>query len=69
MASLPKAGSPNYREWRALYGSAVGMARGELGYPEPGAMVIGSLIGAPVGDKMVRWWPNEDARNLTIGAR
>jgi dienelactone hydrolase len=67
-ASLPKPGSANYQRWLALHDSAVRMARGELGYPEPGAMVIGSLVGAPVGDQMLRWWPNEDARNITIPA-
>jgi fermentation-respiration switch protein FrsA (DUF1100 family) len=41
------------------------MARGEVGYPEPGAQVIGSLIGAPLGNKMARWWPTEDARVVT----
>jgi fermentation-respiration switch protein FrsA (DUF1100 family) len=31
-------------------------------------VVIGSLIGAPVGSRMSRWWPNEAAREVTTPA-
>src|SRR5262249_9393508 len=39
---------------------ATRMARGELGYPEPGAVVIGSLRGAPVRAKLLDYAPVED---------
>jgi hypothetical protein len=44
------------------------MARGEAGYPEPGAQVVGSLIGAPIGDKLLRWTPGDDAPNVTAAS-
>lgn len=47
---------------------ATRMARGEIGYPAPGAQEIGNLRGAPVGDKLLRWWPNDEAQYLTIPA-
>jgi dienelactone hydrolase len=40
---------------------ATRMARGELGYPEPGAVVIGSLRGAPIRAKLLDYAPVEDA--------
>jgi dienelactone hydrolase len=40
---------------------ATQMARGELGYPEPGAVVIGSLHGAPIRAKLLGYAPVEDA--------
>lgn len=40
------------------------MARGEVPYPEPGAQVVGALIGAPIGDKFLRWTPGDDAPNV-----
>lgn len=43
------------------YVQAARMARGEAGYPEPGAQVVGSLVGAPIGDKLTRWFPGDDA--------
>jgi uncharacterized protein len=36
-------------------------ARGELGYPEPGAKVIGNLRGAPISEKLMNYAPIEDA--------
>jgi len=47
---------------------ATRMARGELGYPPPGERLPDNLVGAPVGDKLLRWWPNEDASQLTAAA-
>lgn len=41
-------------------GEATRMARGELGYPEPGAVVIGSLHGAPIRARMLDYAPVED---------
>jgi dienelactone hydrolase len=46
---------------RALtLGEATRMARGEAGYPEPGAVVIGNLRGAPIRAKMLNYAPVED---------
>jgi uncharacterized protein len=36
-------------------------ARGEIGYPEPRAKVVGNLIGAPIRDKLVHYVPFEEA--------
>jgi hypothetical protein len=36
-------------------------ARGEIGYPKPGAKVIGSLVGAPVHERLMHYAPVEDA--------
>lgn len=36
-------------------------ARGEIGYPEPGARVIGNLRGAPIRGKLARYAPVDDA--------
>ena len=40
---------------------ATRLARGEGQYPDPKAKAIGNLIGAPVGDKLLRWWPNAES--------
>jgi hypothetical protein len=53
---------------RAARDRATRMARGELGYPVPYDRVVGKLTGAPVGDKVLRWWPNEEASHLTAAA-
>ncbi len=39
-------------------------ARGELGYPEPRARVIGNLIGAPIRNKMLHYAPVEEAARV-----
>ncbi len=36
-------------------------ARGEIGFPKPGAKVIGNLRGAPLRDKLMHYAPVEDA--------
>jgi dienelactone hydrolase len=64
----PKPGTPGYEFWVRRHEAGVRMARGELGYPEPGAIAFGSLIGTPVGNKLSRWWPNEAARDVTAPA-
>lgn len=48
--------------------AAARMARGEAGYPEPGAQVVGALVGAPIGDKLLRWTPGDDAARVTAPA-
>ena len=53
---------------RAARDRATRMARGEQGYPQPYAQVLGSLTGAPVGDKLLRWWPNEESSYVTAAA-
>lgn len=35
--------------------------RGELGYPEPGAVAVGNLRGAPVRERLMNYAPAEDA--------
>jgi uncharacterized protein len=64
----PKPGTPYYDYWRTRHVPGIRMARGEIGYPEPGAQTVGALIGSPLGDKMVRWWPADDARDVTTPA-
>lgn len=36
-------------------------ARGEIGYPRPGAKVVGNLRGAPVHERLMHYAPVEDA--------
>lgn len=50
----------NETERRKTYDEATKMARGELGYPAPGAKVIGNLRGAPVRARFVPYDPVED---------
>jgi dienelactone hydrolase len=40
-------------------------ARGELGYPEPGAKVIGNLRGAPIRERLMQYAPVEDVDKAT----
>src|SRR5215510_4960381 len=46
---------------KLAYEEATKRARGELGYPEPRARVVGNLIGAPIRDKLMHYAPVEDA--------
>ncbi len=48
-------------ERQKTYSEATARARGELGYPPPGARVIGNLRGAPIREKLLRYAPVEDA--------
>ena len=49
-------------EARSLtYREATRRARGEIGYPEPGAKVIGNLRGAPIREKLMNYAPVDDA--------
>jgi dienelactone hydrolase len=43
------------------YGEATRRTRGELGYPDPGATVVGNLRGAPIRERMIDYAPVEDA--------
>jgi len=43
------------------YEESTQRARGEIGYPAPGARVVGSLRGAPIRSKMLYYAPVEDA--------
>ncbi|MGD9647563.1 MAG: alpha/beta hydrolase [Pirellulales bacterium] len=43
------------------YREATQRARGEIGYPPPGARVIGNLKGAPIREKLANYAPVEDA--------
>ncbi|WP_337187974.1 alpha/beta fold hydrolase [Phenylobacterium sp.] len=52
----------------AAHAQAARLARGEARYPEPGAQVVGALIGAPIGDKLLRWAPGDDAPFVTAAA-
>jgi hypothetical protein len=43
------------------YSEGTRRARSELGYPAPGARVVGNLIGAPIREKLMCYAPAEDA--------
>src|SRR5262244_2692141 len=51
-------------ESKITYDEATRRARGELGYPEPRAKVIGNLIGAPIRDKLLHYAPVEEASKV-----
>ncbi|MBX9792171.1 MAG: alpha/beta fold hydrolase [Pirellulales bacterium] len=48
-------------EREKTYSEATQRARGEIGYPPPGARVVGNLKGAPIREKMINYAPVEDA--------
>ena len=50
-------------ERKKTYDEATRMARGELGYPAPGAKIIGNLRGAPVRAKFAVYAPVEEVNN------
>jgi dienelactone hydrolase len=47
---------------------AADMAWGRAFYPEPRAKAIGNLIGTPIGDKLLRWWPNDESAHVHVPA-
>lgn len=49
---------------KTTYDEATRRSRGELGYPEPRAKVVGNLIGAPIRDKMLHYAPVEEAAKI-----
>ncbi|MEX0678637.1 MAG: alpha/beta fold hydrolase [Pirellulales bacterium] len=48
-------------ERATTFSEAAARAHGLLGYPPPGARVIGNLRGAPIREKLVQYAPVEDA--------
>jgi C-terminal peptidase prc len=52
------------KEASITYDEATKRARGEMGYPEPRARVIGNLNGAPIRDKMLHYAPVEEAAKI-----
>ena len=48
-------------ERKLTYEESTKRARGEIGYPPPGARVIGNLRGAPIRSRMMHYAPVEDA--------
>jgi dienelactone hydrolase len=51
-------------ESKATYTEATRRARGEIGYPEPRARVVGNLMGAPIRDKLLHYAPVEEAAKV-----
>jgi uncharacterized protein len=51
-------------ESKTTYDEATKRARGELGYPEPRAKVVGNLIGAPIRDKLLHYVPADEAAKV-----
>ena len=49
---------------KITYDEATRRARGEVGYPEPRAKVVGNLIGAPIRDKLLDYAPVEEAAKV-----
>jgi dienelactone hydrolase len=68
IASRPEQNASTGPYAKAAHDQAMRMARGEVGYPAPRSKVVGGLTGAPVGDKVLRYWPNEEATHLTAAA-
>ncbi|MGA9772031.1 MAG: alpha/beta fold hydrolase [Blastocatellia bacterium] len=51
-------------ETKTTYDEATKRARGEIGYPEPRAKVVGNLIGAPIREKLLHYAPIEEAAKV-----
>ena len=47
------------------FDEAAARTHGDLGYPAPGARVIGNLRGAPIREKLMQYAPVEDAARAT----
>jgi pimeloyl-ACP methyl ester carboxylesterase len=50
----------NQGEQRKTYEEATRRARGEVGYPQPGAKIIGNLKGAPIRARFIDYAPVEE---------
>lgn len=61
--SNPLAGSVD-DQMKSAWQEATRRARGETGYPDPFARVIGNLIGAPIRDHLFLYHPVEDAQHI-----
>jgi len=48
-------------ERKRTFEDATKRTRGELGYPEPGAVQVGNLKGAPIRERLMNYAPVEDA--------
>jgi len=46
---------------RQTYDEATKRTRGEIGYPPPGAVAVGSLRGAPIRERLMNYAPVEEA--------
>lgn len=68
IASRPERAAMPGQYKTAARDQATRMARGELGYPPPRGRAFGNLLGIPVGDKALRYWPNEEAHHLAAAA-
>lgn len=55
-----RAGALPGEEGLKTYQEAAARTHGELGYPPPGARVIGNLRGAPLREKLMQYAPVED---------
>jgi dienelactone hydrolase len=53
---------------KVTYDEATKRARGEIGYPEPRARVVGNLSGAPIRDKLLHYAPVEEAAKVKDAA-
>lgn len=50
---------------REANATAARLAMGQAGYPEDRARSVGNLIGTPIGNKVARWAPVEQAHRVT----
>jgi uncharacterized protein len=63
-AAMTTLGGSVDTQLKLAYDEATKRARGEIGYPPPRQRVIGNLIGAPIRDKLMLYYPVEDAAKL-----
>src|SRR5262245_36458237 len=61
VSQVPALDSRGLGREAAAFAEATKRARGEIGYPPPGAKVVGNLRGAPIREKMTNYAPVEDA--------
>ena len=58
----------NSEQTTRTFDEATRRARGELAYPDPGAVAVGALRGAPIRDKLMHYAPVELARQASHAA-
>ncbi len=61
VSQVPAMDSRNVLPRARCYEEATRRTRGQIGYPPPGARVLGNLRGAPIVEKFLRYAPVEDA--------